>query len=477
MASIWSETCTLAPRESLSGNLETEIAVIGAGMAGVLIADALAKAGRRVVVLEANRIGSGQTQNTTAKLTSQHGLIYQKLVRTLGREKAREYGRANEIALKTYRKLIKGRQISCDFQECPAYVYGEDASSLESEAQTAADLGLPASFTPEVPLPVRSAGAVKFDRQAQFHPLKFLKAVAQGLTIYEHTCVEAVEGGTLFTDRGRVEALQVVFACHFPFVNFPGVYFSRMHQERSYVLALEGAGRVDGMYLGAGEEGCSFRSFGKLLLLGGEGHRTGENSQGGRYEALRDRARRWFPHSREAACWSAQDCMTPDGVPYIGRYAPSTPNWYVATGFGKWGMTSSMTAALLLRELICSGQPPWTVFDPGRFDAKLLSGVAAEGGRAVKGLARQVFQIPAQAASGIPAGHGGVVFLKGEKTGVYKDEEGNLYPVDIRCPHLGCQLEWNPDERGWECPCHGSRFDRFGRLLSGPAQKGIHSSS
>ena len=240
------------------------------------------------------------------------------------------------------------------------------------------------------------------------------------------------------------------------------------------MIALENASQMDGMWIGAEQGSYSFRNYGPLLLLGGGGHRCGENSAGGRYADLRQKAAQWYPGSREVAHWSAQDCVTADSVPYIGPYAASHPNWYVATGFQKWGMTSSMVAAMLLRDRICGKENPWAeVFDPGRFDEKTLSGLAQESGQAVKGLAKQLFQIPAEAAKELPQGHGGIVFWKGKKLGVYKDESGALWPVDIRCPHLGCQLEWNPDELSWDCPCHGSRFDYLGRLISGPAQEGV----
>ncbi len=474
MESIWSKTCRLEEREALSQDLDTQVAVIGAGMAGILTAAALAEEGIRVTVVEADRIAGGQTRNTTAKITVQHGMIFQRLIRTLGEEKARQYARANLAAAEKYRALINARGIDCDFEECDSYVYGDCREDLEAETRAAAELGLPASFTEHLPLPFPAAGAVRFTGQAQFHPLKFIRAMSEGLTICEHTPVLRIEEDRLVTPGGTIRAEQVVFACHFPFVNFPGVYFAKMHQERSYVLALEGAPRVEGMWIGAGEGGYSLRSWGNLLLLGGEGHRTGENREGGRYQRLREKAREWFPQSQEAACWSAQDCIPPDGVPYIGRYAPTRPQWYVATGFQKWGMTTSMVSALTLRDLICGRQNSWaTVFDPARLEAETVSGMAAQGGQAVKGLAKRFLQIPSEAASEIPPGHGGIVALNGEKVGVYKEEDGTLYPVDIRCPHLGCQLEWNPDEKSWDCPCHGSRFDRWGQVISGPAQEGI----
>lgn len=474
MESIWSKSCQIRKRDRLTGDLETEVAVIGAGMAGVLTAYQLQKAGKRVAVLEADRVGSGQTRNTTAKITAQHGLIYHRLIREQGEEKARQYANANMEAIREYRRVVAEENIACDFEETCAYVYGGDVEQLKQETEAASRLDLPASFVTGENLPIPTAGAVRMEGQAQFDPLKFLRAVSDQLTIYENTPVRTVESDCLTTDTGTVRAAHIVFACHYPFVNFPGMYFARMHQERSYVLALKGAPKANGMFIGVGEHGYSLRDYGDLLLFGGEGHRTGENTEGGRYDALLQAAEQLFPGCRETARWSAQDCVTADGVPYIGRYASGQPNWYVATGFRKWGMTSSMASALLLRDLICSGESPWAeVFDPGRFDWETLPKIAGEGGQAVKGLAKQIFQIPAESAGKIPPGHGGVVLLDGEKAGVYKDENGILYPVDIRCPHLGCQLEWNPDEHSWDCPCHGSRFDRYGKLLSGPAQENL----
>ena len=474
MESIWTQTCELKPGKPLEGNVKTEVAVIGAGLAGVLIATALQEAGKRVVVLEASRIASGQTRNTTAKITAQHGLICKRLIDTFGKEKALQYARANQAALEEYRRIISTRRIDCDFEPRDAYVYGEDAVQLRDEVEAAASLGLPAELTERVTLPVSAAGAVRFRNQAQFHPLKFLQPLTDKLTICENTPVKTVEGNRIETPNGSVQAEQIVFACHYPFVNFPGLYFARMHQTRSYVLALENAAQVDGMWIGAGEEAFSFRNFGELLLLGGGCHRCGENSEGGKYALLRQKAREWFPDSREIAHWSAQDCMTADGVPYIGSYAATQPNWYVATGFQKWGMTTAMVSAMLLRDQILGKENPNAeVFDPGRFDPSSIPGIARESGQAVKGLAKRFFQIPSETAAQLPNGHGGVVTVDGEKVGVYKDEQGKLFPVDVRCPHLGCQLEWNPDEKSWDCPCHGSRFDVHGKLISGPAQEEI----
>ena len=474
MASIWAESSRFQEREPLREEIGTEIAVIGAGIAGLLTASALQKAGHRVVVLEAGRTAGGQTRNTTAKITSQHGMVYRRLIGTLGKNRAEQYAMANQAAIEAYRRLIEAENIRCFFEERSAYVYGYDRDALQAEAEAAASLGLPASYVRETALPFPTAGAVCFAHQAQFHPLRFLEHVARSLTVYENSRVVSVEDGMIRTAEGRVRAEQVVFACHYPFINVPGLYSTRMHQERSYVLALENAWQAEGMWIGAEDGGFSFRNERDLLLLGGGGHRCGENSAGGQYALLRRKAAEWFPGSREVAHWSAQDCVSADGVPYIGRFAKSRPNWYVASGFQKWGMTSAMVSALLLCDLVSGKQSPYAAaFAPDRFDALALAGIAAEGGHALKGLAKELFQIPAEQAAQIPRGHGAIVFFRGKKLGVYKDTDGRIYPVRTRCPHLGCQLEWNPEELSWDCPCHGSRFDRLGNLISGPAQEDL----
>lgn len=474
MESIWSQTCKIEPRESLPGDMKTDLAVIGAGLAGILTAAVLQEAGCGVAVLEAGRIASGQTRNTTAKITCQHGLIYHRLIRSCGKDMARLYADANQTAVAEYRRLIRSRGIDCDFEEEDSFAYGGDIPLLRREERAASALGLPASFVSQPALPFPAAGAVRFQNQARFHPLKFIKALAEPLTVYENTPVRRVEGHVIVTDRGRVQARYIVFACHYPFVNFPGLYFARMHQERSYVLALENAAPARGMWIGTKPGACSLRDWQGLLLLGGDSHRCGENSQGGRYEQLRRLAAERFPGSRVAACWSAQDCVTADRLPYIGTYAPGRPRWYVATGFQKWGMTSSMVAALLLRDLIGGKENPWAaLFSPSRFSKKTLTGVVEESGHAIKGLARHYFHLPALCSDQLAPGHGGVVRRNGKKAGVYKDERGTELSVATVCPHLGCQLEWNPDELSWDCPCHGSRFDRRGKLISGPAQKDL----
>lgn len=474
--SIWKKEVGIKKRETLAGDLSAEAIVIGGGMAGILTAYFLQECGVETVVLEGARIGSGQTGNTTAKITSQHALCYDRLIQDFGEEKAGLYAQANQDAIKAYKMLIKEKKIECQFEELPAYLYSlKDRESLEAEEEAAKKLGLPAKFVTETELPFKVKGAVCFEGQAQFHPLLFLEAIADEVTVFENTKVLDVEEDRVITDHGTVTGKYIIFATHYPFLNVPGFYFIRMHQERSYVTAYRDALPLHGMYYGIDEDGLSFRSSGELLLLGGGSHRTGENSAGGKYEFLRKKAEELFPDSKEEAHWSAQDCMPADHIPYIGRYSSSKPNWYAATGFQKWGMTSSMVAARILCDLITEKENPYIeVFSPERITfSESAKSVMKDSVQAVKGLTKRIFYMPETELEELPNGRGGVVEYEGEKVGVYKNEDGESFIVSTKCPHMGCQLEWNPDELSWDCSCHGSRFDYHGNLLDNPAQEDI----
>ena len=440
MDSIWTTTSGLCPREALCENLTADAVVIGGGIAGILTAWLLQEKGVDTVLLEADRICSGQTGNTTAKITLQHGLIYHKLIEKSGREQAGLYAEANRLAIAEYERIIEEKKLECGFRRCSSYLYSRtETERLRQEAEAAHSLGICARFTKQTELPFEVKGALRFYDQAVFHPLLFLKELAAELRIYEQTKVTAVEGHEVITSGGRIGAPHIVFATHYPFINVPGFYFLSMHQERSYVLALRDTRQMDNIYYGIDQDGLSFRKSGELMLLGGGSHRTGENREGGRYRDLRLAAEKLFPRSREVTRWSAQDCMPADGIPYIGRYAADRPGWYVATGFKKWGMTSAMVAGMLVSDLIIGNRNPWEeVFTPQRLNLQAAAvSLMEDGMKSVHGLSKGVF-------SAAP-----------------------------RCPHMGCALEWNPDEQSWDCPCHGSRFDSCGRLIDNPAQEDL----
>lgn len=474
MTSFWTIDSEIPQMDSLKGDKKTEVVVIGAGMAGLLTAYFLQKKNIDTIVLEGDRIASGQTKNTTAKITSQHNLIYDNLIDKFGLEHTLGYAASNENAIQMYADIIQKHNISCHFKRESAYVYTlDDTSKIEKEVEAANKVGIEASFTTRTSLPFDVKASVCFPNQASFNPLQFLQEIIKPLKIYEKTMVKDIKDNKVITDNGSVTADHIVVATHYPFINVPGYYFLRMHQERSYVIGLENAKELDGMYIDEAKNGFSFRNYKDQLILGGPGHRTGENKYGGYYEKLRSAAKDYFPDSREVCHWSAQDCVSIDNVPYIGFYSSSISNMYVATGFNKWGMTSSMVSAMIINDLIMGKKNPYEeVFTPQRFKVTASMKTLGEEGKTIaKGLIIEKLKIPKKQLEAIKKGYGGVIEYNDVKVGVYRDEEGKLYKVSTTCPHLGCELTWNQDELSWDCPCHGSRFDYEGRLIDNPAME------
>lgn len=427
MKSVWSDHSNIPQFPQLRKDIKTEVLIIGGGMCGVLCAYFLEQKGIDYVLVEGERIGQGITKNTTAKVTSQHGLIYDKLIKNAGIEKAKMYLRSNEDAVTKYRELCQN--IKCDFEQKDAYTYSlSDRKQLEDEVKAVNVLGLKAELVDKLPLPFETKGAIKVGNQAQFNPLLFLSEIAKGLKIYENTFIRDIKDHTAIADDVKITANKIIVATHFPLINKHGSYFLKMYQHRSYVIALENAPKVNGMYVDEAQKGMSFRNYEDLLLIGGGDHRTGKS--GGNWQELRDFAKKKYPKAIEKYAWATQDCMSLDGIPYIGHYSKQTPHMYVATGFNKWGMTSSMVAAMILSDMVMGKDNEWRqVYTPHRSMIK-----------------PQLFMNGVEAVSNL------------------------LTPTMKRCPHMGCALKWNKIERTWDCPCHGSRFDNKGQLIDNPAK-------
>lgn len=476
MESVWSSEINFKKREILSENIECDILVIGAGMAGLLTAYMLNKSGKDVVVIDAKSTANGVTKNTTAKITSQHDLIYDSIIKEFGEEGARQYARANELAIKKYKEIIDAENIDCDFEYKDAYLYTLDnIQSLEDEYNAVKKLGIEAELVDKVNLSLKAKKALKFKNQAQFNPLKFLRPISEKLTIYENTvALDITEDNIVVTKNDmKIKANKIVVATHYPFLNTPGYYFMRMHQERSYVLALENAQDVNGMYKGIDKNAYSFRNYKNLLIFGCAARRTGENEEGGAYEELRKAAKELYPNATEKYHWAAQDCMTLDNIPYIGHYSSKTPNIYVETGFKKWGMTTSMVAAMIISDMILEKENDFSeIFSPGRFDlSSSMKNAANDLIVTAKNFIAQRIDIPEGSLESIQNGHGGIVEYNSQKVGVYKDNDGKIFTVSTKCAHLGCELKWNADELTWDCPCHGSRYDYQGKWIESPTNK------
>lgn len=429
MSSLWTRTSDLPHFEPLRHDARADVLIIGGGMAGLLCAYDLRQAGVDALLVEAEELCSGATRNTTAKITAQHGLIYATLIRRFGVEKARIYLEAQQEAMTQYALLAK--KIDCGMEQRDACVYAlHDRRKIDQELEALERLGYAATFEAELPLPFPVAGAVRFPGQMQFHPLRFAAGIAGDLRIHEHTKVRELLPGKAITSGGTITAEKIIIATHFPMFNKHGAYFMKLYQHRSYVLALQGAPQVGLMMVDEDEKGLSFRDADDLLLLGGGGHRTGR--KGGGWRELEHFARRNYPQAQVVHRWAAQDCMSLDCIPYIGPYAKSTPDLYVATGYNKWGMTGSMAAAMLLTDLVQGRPNPYAeVFLPQR-----------------SSLRPQLFLNAAESTLSL------------------------LKPTVPRCPHMGCALSYNREEHSWDCPCHGSRFTEDGKLIDNPATDG-----
>ncbi len=432
MKSLWSATSDIPSFPKLNHDINVDVLIIGGGIAGLLTAYLLHHSGVNYALVEKNNICGGNTENTTAKITFQHGLIYAKLLKDVGAERAAMYLHAGKAAFERLTALCRG--IDCDYEIRDNYVFSvDDRAKLENEISALMQIGYKAELceTKKLSLPFDVAGAVKFSKQAQFHPLKFLSVIAKELNIYENTFVKDIQENIAITDNAKISADNIIIASHFPFINRHGAYFLKLYQHRSYVIALENAQYLNGMYVDCDSKGLSFRNYDDFLLLGGGAHRTAQN--GGNWKELRDFAKKYYPNATEQYFWAAQDCMSLDAMPYIGYYSKNTPCLYTATGFNKWGMTGSMLSAMILRDLVLKEKNDFTeVFSPSRSILK-----------------PQLFINALESVKGL------------------------VTPSKRRCPHMGCALKWNSAERSWDCPCHGSRFSEKGRILDNPSERDL----
>ncbi|MGQ3413185.1 FAD-dependent oxidoreductase [Natrinema sp. LN54] len=506
--SLWLATTPTTDYDPFEDGLEVDAAVIGGGITGLTAAIELTEAGQSVAVLESDRIVESTTGHTTAKLTSQHGLVYDTLVSEFGEERARQYAEANEAAIDEVERRVEESDIDCDFRRTEAYTYAaspDDVSQVRDEVDAAQRLGLPASYVEETPLPYEVDGAVRFDEQAAFHPRKYLLSIAdeihgEGSYVFEETRALEIEPGTpcrVETEHGDVVADDVVVATHFPVFDRAG-YFARMHPHRAYLLAV----RIDGsppagMYYNTASPPATIRRYPvtesaetdeageaeELLIVGGQSHKPSVDGvpTSERYRRCEAFAREHFDVESIAYRWSTMDYSPVDDVPFIGQIDPLSEHVYVGTGFKGWGMTNGTAAGMILADLITEGENPWAdVFDPQRFTPKasaksFLKENAKVGGSFVGDRIKSLLaSLEARGSDGLPdRGDARVVRRTDQPLGVYRDEEGTTHAVSATCPHMGCLVRWNDAERTWDCPCHGSRFTHDGEVLSGPAVEGL----
>ena len=484
--SLWIDTAERTSYPPLEPGRHFDVAVLGGGIAGLTTAYLLERQGASVAVVEADRVAAGVTAFTTAKVSALQGTIYSTVERKFGEDGARTYAEANQAGKEWMGALVEEVGIDCDWRRKPAYTYAEEGSEVaqvEQEVEAADRAGLPVSYTDETDLPWPVEAAVRCEDQAEFHPRRYLLAIAERLgNVFERTRATAVDSGSpnrVFTDRGELTADHVVVATHFPFLDRAG-FFARMHPERSYALGLHlkaGAHAPQGMYLSTESPSHTVRSHptarGELVIAGGESHKVGQGGDTAeRVQRLEAWARARFDVREIEYRWSTQDNMPVDSVPYVGRMLPFQRGIWVATGFGKWGLSNGTAAAMILADSIAGRDNPWAAL----FDATRVKPLAsaAEFVKENVNVGAHFFgdhlsRPDHRAVDEVPRGEGRLVRDGARKVAAYRDDDGTVHAVSSVCTHLGCQVRWNSAERSWDCPCHGSRFHWDGSVIQGPA--------
>ena len=489
MSTLWDKE-ELAPYPALEGDTRAEVAIVGAGITGLTAARLLVARGKRVIVLEQSRVGLGTTGGTTAHVTQVPDRRYKELLSKFGRDSLRQVVESTRMAMDRIHSFIQEDSISCDYARVPAWLYTEserDVPRLEEEVETAREVGMPAIFTREVPLPFPTVAAVRFDNQARFHPLAYLGGLARAVTegggrIHEQTRVVKVDGDGPFqveTEHGTVTTDTVLFATHTP------AGFSLLHAEleplRSYVLGvrLRNQEPPDGLFFDTDDPYNYTRrqpdEGSNILIVGGKDHKTGHGDPNESYRALEEYVReRWNVESIPYR-WSAQFYEPPDGLPLIGE-ALSQDRIFLATGYSGTGMVFGTIGGMLLAAYAQERVPDWAeIYKASRF--KPLAGgpqVAKINVSVATDFVKDRLTVDRiDDLSEVPVGEGRVVRLHGEKVAVYREESGQVHAVSPVCTHAGCFVHWNAAEKSWDCPCHGGRYSPDGQVLEGPPVKGL----
>jgi glycine/D-amino acid oxidase-like deaminating enzyme/nitrite reductase/ring-hydroxylating ferredoxin subunit len=492
-SSLWRAGAAAPAFSPLSGDLDVDVAIIGAGITGLTAAAHLAAAGRSVAVLEMRTVGAGETGQTTAHLTEAFDTRFSSLIKDFGEEAARLVARSHREAINEIERLARIHGIACDFTRVPGFLYTErqaDLDQLSEELAAARQAGVQAEWLNAVPLPYRVAGGIRFLDQARVHPLRYLHGLADalsraGVRIFEQTRALGVaedETCRVETDRGVVMARHVIVAANVP-VNNRVFTHTFLYPYRSYAIAAPLlAGDLDGLFWDTDDPYHYTRvqevDGRRMLIVGGEDHKTGTEPETGRcYEALERYVHDRFDVGPIEHRWSGQIIETADGLPCIGRNALES-RVFIAGGYSGNGITYGTYAGMLLADLaVGRDHPAAELYKPTRFtpmaSAKdyLLENLDFPRYFVLDRLTTH--DAEAGTADDVAPGEGRLLLVEGEKLAVYRDDGGVLHTLSPVCTHMACDVRWNSAERSWDCPCHGSRFSPEGRVINGPAVKDL----
>jgi glycine/D-amino acid oxidase-like deaminating enzyme/nitrite reductase/ring-hydroxylating ferredoxin subunit len=477
MNSIWKETFnakeTLTKR--LTENIKRDIVVVGGGIAGILTAYQLTKRGESVTLIESGKILCGVTPNTTAHITAQQGTIFSDLA-SKSLKQAQNYYESQKQAIDEYENIIRRENIDCDFQRVDDHLFTmEDSEELKNLVKILKKMGVKCEFKENQKiLGFTPKGVIIAHDQAIFHPLKFLYKLNKTFEIFENTRILKIDmkKKILYTDNFQIQANKIIIATNYPIGKVKGAYYLKLYKSQSYCIATKEAEDIAGTYQSNLENGLTFRSYGKQVIIGGLDHRSGRVNQPNKFDRLKSLAKKYFNADTEYI-WNANDVVTYDGLPIIGRYSRKYKDVYIITGFNKWGMTNAMASSLLIADLITGKENRYQeLFSPQRINFN-LGGFISNLGNSLKNLIVNHLTPSIKCYKKLKPNTGDIVRYKGRKQAVYKDSEGNLHVCNPHCTHLGCQLSFNSDTKTWDCPCHGSRFEIDGKVITAPTVKDL----
>lgn len=465
--------------DSLTKDIKAQVAIVGGGIAGFLCAYELSSRGFEVVLLEAKRILEGVTEKTTAFISGLQGILYQNITKKYDLTMAKHYFDLHQEAIKEYENLVKEHNIACEFVKLPSYLFTRrSAKSLLREFDALKKLGANVHYLKnleEVSLKVN--GAIKLENQATFHPLKFLLGLPITFTIYEQSRVVHfnLKEKVLYTKNAKIEAEHIVFATHFPLFTCPSLFPFKMHQSKSYCITYQNNENINGLYVEDTEDGLTLRNYKGHIIIGGGDHNTNVIKKISPYETLKKEGEKLFKDSHINYKWETQDCMTMDELPYIDRLGENYKNVYIITGFNKWGMAKALMGARIIADLVENKENKFYSLCTVKRKAAIKSPVKTlgHGANSVYNFFRSFCTIPLNNYKKLKNNEGGIFLVKGKKCGVYKDEKGRFHFVNARCSHLKCQLNFDPHNKIFICPCHGSMYDIEGNVLIEPAIKPI----
>ena len=494
MNSFWTQNFKSKSYESLDKNLNVDVCIIGGGITGISCGYYLAKNNLNVCILEKDKIMEKTSGHTTAKITSQHGLIYKYLYDSYGEDTARKYLESNQEAITNIKNIIDSEDIDCDFEFQNNYVYttgANEVKKIKDEVKTLEKLDYDARFLDKISLPIPNVkAAIEFHHQAQFNPIKYTEGLCEYITnhnglIFEHSKVmklkQVGKEYNIYANDKVVNAKYVIIATRYPIINFPGFHFLKMYSEASNLIAVETSSSLfKGMYINNDVPAFSFKTAiynGKrILLVGGFNHKTGAKIDlSNSYTLLEQKAKELYPDSKVLYKWNTHDSVSLDKIPYIGEFSTFYPNVYVATGFKKWGMTTSNVAANIITDKILGKENKYEdIYNPKRLrpikNRKEFGNILKESSHS---LLFNKLDLPAAEPKDINPGECKIVNDNGTKVGIYKDENSKEYKIIPKCMHLGCELSWNNLDKTWDCPCHGSRYTYEGKLIYGPSKKDL----